>query len=84
MRQAGHIVNADRRGAAQLWVEDTRSKLSVEQVERVVSGPQVRWTLAPEATMKFAAFMHDVGSIKAAPASWSELFFPEVHGLQGS
>lgn len=84
LREATDIVNADRRGAAQLWVEDTRSKLSVDQVERVVSGPQVRWTLAPEATMRFAAFMHDVGSIKAAPASWSELFFPEVHDLQGS
>ena len=84
LREATDIVNADRRGAARLWVEDTRSKLSVDQVERVVSGPQVRWTMAPEATMKFAAFMRDVGSIKAAPASWSELFFPEVHDLQGS
>jgi len=28
--------------------------------------------------------MKDVGMIKAAPASWKDLFFPEVHGLPGS
>jgi NitT/TauT family transport system substrate-binding protein len=50
----------------------------------VVSGPQVRWTLAPENTMKFANFMHYVGIIKVAPNSWQDLFFPEVHHLKGS
>jgi NitT/TauT family transport system substrate-binding protein len=28
--------------------------------------------------------MHAVGSIKIKPASWKDLFFPEVHGLPGS
>ena len=40
--------------------------------------------MAPENTMKFAAFMHSVGSLKEAPKSWKDLFFPEVHDLHGS
>jgi NitT/TauT family transport system substrate-binding protein len=34
--------------------------------------------------MKFATFMHSVGSLKAVPKSWKDLFFPEVHDLSGS
>jgi NitT/TauT family transport system substrate-binding protein len=40
--------------------------------------------MVPENTMKYAEFMHAVGSIKAMPATWKDLFFPEVHGLPGS
>jgi NitT/TauT family transport system substrate-binding protein len=40
--------------------------------------------MAPESTMKYAEFMHAVGSIKIKPGSWKDLFFPEVHGLPGS
>jgi NitT/TauT family transport system substrate-binding protein len=40
--------------------------------------------MTPENTMKFARFMHDVGTLKAAPASWRDLFFPEIHDASGS
>ena len=47
-------------------------------------GPQVRWTLAPENTMKFARFMVTNGMLKAPPDSWREYFFPEIHSVDGS
>jgi NitT/TauT family transport system substrate-binding protein len=34
--------------------------------------------------MRFADFMHQVGSIKVKPANWKELFFEDVHQLAGS
>jgi len=34
--------------------------------------------------MKYAEFMHDSGSLKNRPASWKDLFFPEIHGAPGS
>ena len=61
-----------------------RSKLPLEKVTAVVSGPQVRWTMTPEHTMKFAEFMAKVGSLKEAPKSWKDIFFPEIHDLDGS
>jgi len=53
-------------------------------VTAVISGPQVKWTMEPLNTMKFASFMASVGSLKEAPKSWKDLFFPEVHDLNGS
>ena len=83
MNEATDIVNRDRRAAAALWIEDSRSKLALDFVDKVVSGPQVRWTLVPENTMKFARFMQSTGMIKTMPASWQDYFFPEVHSLGG-
>jgi NitT/TauT family transport system substrate-binding protein len=34
--------------------------------------------------MKYAEFMSRVGTIKAKPADWKELFFPPIHGAAGS
>jgi NitT/TauT family transport system substrate-binding protein len=84
LNEATDLVNKDRRAAAALWIRDSNSKLSLDMVSGVVSGPQVHWTLVPENTMKFANFMHYVGIIKVAPKSWQDLFFPEVHQLKGS
>jgi len=64
MNEATDIVNRDRRAAAALWIEDSRSKLPLDFVDKVVSGPQVRWTLVPENTIKFARFMQSTGMIK--------------------
>ncbi len=82
--EATDIVNRDRKAAAALWIADSSAKLSPELVDRVVSGPQVKWTVVPENTMKFANFMHSVGTIKAAPGSWKDMFFPEIHHMSGS
>jgi NitT/TauT family transport system substrate-binding protein len=40
--------------------------------------------MAPESTVKYAEFMHAVGTIKVKPTSWKDLFFSEVHALPGS
>jgi NitT/TauT family transport system substrate-binding protein len=84
LAEATQILNADKRAAAALWVEDSKSKLSLDMVHSILAGPQVHWTMVPENTMKYAAFMNEVGSIKVLPASWKDLFFPEVHDLAGS
>jgi NitT/TauT family transport system substrate-binding protein len=83
MGEATEIVNRDRRAAAALWIEDSKSKLPLDFVDKVVSGPQVRWTMVPENTMRFARFMQSTGMLKVAPASWQDYFFPEVHALSG-
>lgn len=84
MQEATDIVNKDKRAAGALWIEDSKSRLSLDFVDKIVSGPQVRWTLVPENTMKFGAFMKTTGMLKDAPASWKDYFFPEIHGENGS
>jgi NitT/TauT family transport system substrate-binding protein len=84
LKEATQILNGDKRAAAALWVEDSRSKLSPDLVYKILDNPQVKYTLTPENTMKFATFMHEVGVLKVKPVSWKDYFFPEIHDLSGS
>jgi len=84
LKEATEKVNANKRLAASYWVENTKSKIPLDAVEKIVAGPQVRWTLSPEKFMEFADFMHKTGSIKVKPDKWQDCFFPEVHDLPGS
>lgn len=84
LKEATDIVNKDKTAASALWISDSKSKLPPDMVAKIVAGPQVNWTLTPEATMKFADFMTNVGTLKVKAASWKDYFFPEVHDLKGS
>ncbi len=84
MKEATATVSTNPKQTAQTWIDDTNSKLSVEMVTKVMTGPDVTWTMTPAATMKFAKFMRKVGSIKHEPASWQDMFFPEIAELKGS
>jgi NitT/TauT family transport system substrate-binding protein len=84
VKEATSIIAADPKGTAQSWINDSGSKLPLEMVTKVVTGPGVEWTMTPVATMKFAKFMRRVGTIKREPASWKDMFFPEIGGLNGS
>jgi len=83
-QEATEMLNKDVKPASQYWIDDVKSKMTLEKVAEIASGPQVKWTMVPENTIKYAEFMHAVGSIKIMPASWRDLFFPELHGLPGS
>jgi NitT/TauT family transport system substrate-binding protein len=84
LKEATTIVAKDPKAAAAYWIQDSKSKLPLDMVGKIVSGPQVHWTMVPENTMKFADFMAQVGRIKTKPASWKGYFFPEAHNLNGS
>ena len=84
LKEATDIINEDKAAAGQLWIEDSKSKLTPEMVGKIVAGPQVRWTLTPEHTMKFADFMAEVGTLKNKATSWKDYFFPEIYDLNGS
>jgi NitT/TauT family transport system substrate-binding protein len=84
LKEATDIVDKDRQKAAGYWIEDVKSKMPLDKVTAVISGPQVKWTMAPQNAMRYATFMASVGSLKEAPKSWKDLFFPEVHDLNGS
>ena len=84
LKEATDTINKDKAAAGQLWIEDSKSKLTPEMVGKIVAGPQVRWTLTPEHTMKFADFMAEVGTLKNKATSWKDYFFPEIYDLNGS
>jgi NitT/TauT family transport system substrate-binding protein len=82
---ANRMIAADKKSAAELLLASTNDKgFSVKEIVDVLSDPHTKFTTTPENTMKYADFMHSIGSIKNRPASWKDMFFPEIHGAPGS
>ena len=84
LREATDMINANKRKAAELYVAEGGGKESVDKILALMNDPQVRYTLVPERILPFAQFMHQVGTLKTRPASWRDLFFPDIHDLSGS
>ena len=84
MAQAEGIIKNDRRHAAELYLKDTKEKLTVDELVKMMSDPTFVYSMAPQQSLKFAELMYRVGTIKNKPASWKDYFFPEVYGLKGS
>lgn len=84
MKEATDAINADKKRAAEVYSEEGHGKEKVDFLLKIMEDPQVHYTMAPEAILPYAQFMHKVGVIKHDPKSWKDLFFPEVHGLPGS
>src|SRR5437762_12923467 len=84
IKEAIDLINRDKGGVARTYIEMTRSKESVADIVAILDDPQVKFTMTPTGTLKFADFMVRIGSLKNKPASWKDYFFEEIHGLPGS
>jgi NitT/TauT family transport system substrate-binding protein len=84
LKEATDAINADKKRAAEIYVKEGGGKESVDKLLAIMNDPQVRYQMAPERILPFAHFMHQVGTIKNRPASWKDLFFPDIHELAGS
>jgi NitT/TauT family transport system substrate-binding protein len=77
-------IRKDKRAAAKVYLEQAQDKKNtVDDILRMIDNPDYEYTLRPEKVQKTAEFMHQIGNIKKRPDSWKDLFFPEVHPLEG-
>jgi len=75
----------DKEGAAEILRDSTGdSGFSRDELMEVLKDPGVKFTTTPENIVKYADFMHYTGSIQKHPASWRDLFFPEIQDAPGS
>ena len=84
LEEANRMIVADKMMAADLLVKSEGGGLTPEEILEVLNDPHVKFTTTPENVMKYAEFMNDSGSLKNRPASWKDLFFPEIHAAPGS
>jgi NitT/TauT family transport system substrate-binding protein len=82
--EADAFIKAHPREAAQIYLDVTKDKIALDQLEKMVADPDVDYTTTPINLMKIVDFMHEVGRIKKKPTSWKDMFFPEAYGLNGS
>lgn len=84
VREAMTLINRDKAAAARIYIEEEKSRLAPEFVLKIINDPQFIFTVAPQGFMKFAEFMNKTDALKVRPASWKDVFFPEVHNENGS
>lgn len=84
MNEAIAFIDANKLAAAELYVRETKSKEAPEEVARMIDDPDVQFTTTPRSVKPYADYMHQLGLIKIRPEKWQDLFFDNVHALQGS
>jgi len=85
LQEANELIRSDPHAAAEvLYAAEGTAGFSVDELTEVLADPDIKFTTTPERVQKYAEFMHEIGSISAAPSSWRDMFFPEIHDAPGS
>lgn len=84
MDDANKLIANDKKLAAEIYAKGSAVKVDPAEIQEMIEDKDARFTTTPEGVMKFAEFMHKAGSIKIKPATWSEMFVPQLAGRPGS
>jgi NitT/TauT family transport system substrate-binding protein len=84
LEEATSWINAEKRAAAETYQRVTKDKTPIEQLMAMMNDPDIEFTLRPTSMQTTAEFMHRIGTIPVKPASWKDLYFPNIHGANGS
>jgi NitT/TauT family transport system substrate-binding protein len=82
--QANDFIAKNPKEAAEIFVRIENTKLPAAFIEKLIRDLEFSYSPEPENVLKIYGFMHRVGALKTMPATWQDLFFPEVHGVNGS
>ena len=82
--EAAKYIAANRQEAARIYIELATTKPKPDELMRMLNDPDTHYAVAPEGVMKYAEFMHRVGTMKAKPTAWKDFFFPALHDRPGS
>ena len=58
--------------------------LTLDDILESLNDPKNIITTTPQNTLKYAHFMHEIGTLKTRADSWKDLFFGDAHDLPGS
>jgi len=85
LKEAFAMIEKDKRRAAEVLLEAMGGRgWSVEELVEILDDPDSKYTITPENVMKYANFMHGIGSIKNRPLSIAELFFGDADAGAGN
>jgi NitT/TauT family transport system substrate-binding protein len=85
LSEAMEIIRANKHEAAETYIRVEKPKLTVEQVEAILSNEDlVSFVPAPSKVLIHADFMFRMGSLKHKPEGWKDFFFENAADLNGS
>ncbi len=84
-KEAQDLIRSDTKAAVEIYKEVTGDKTSVEDLLAWLKEPgMMEWNLQPQGTMKFAAHLFKVGTLKTMPKAWTDYYLPVAHDLKGN
>lgn len=84
LSEATDFINKNKRGAAEIYIKMTKDKSPIDDILKIMNTPGIEYSLTPKNIMPMVEFMYKAGTLKTKPASWKDLFFPNMHSLPGS
>lgn len=82
--EANGFIKANPDGAAAAYTRVSGTKTPAAEVLRILADPENGFNVAPTASLAYARFLADIGTIKERPAAWTELFLPVLKDRSGS
>jgi NitT/TauT family transport system substrate-binding protein len=83
MGEAMDMIRASEEKTAEAYLA-LGQKFPADVLHAALSNPQTRFDRTPSGMMLYANFMKQTGLISEVPASWKDMFFPEVADLPGN
>ncbi|WP_374441068.1 ABC transporter substrate-binding protein [Stella sp.] len=83
LKRSQEMIGEDKNAAAAVLLKSMGGKgWDVAELVAILNNPRTKYTPRPENVMKYANFMHEIGSLKNKPAGIGDLFFdgPDVAG----
>ncbi|MFC0278340.1 ABC transporter substrate-binding protein [Falsigemmobacter intermedius] len=85
LKDSVNFINENPEEAAKIYLAAlNNTKDSVEETAKLIADPRMGYTVTPTNVVKLLGLFKDVGAIKTVPEDWKDLFFPELHELNGN
>ena len=79
------FIRKDTPAAVDIYKEITHDKMPKDEILDMLKQPgMMEWIAAPQGTMKFAAHLHKVGTLKTMPQKWTDYYLPITADLPGN
>jgi NitT/TauT family transport system substrate-binding protein len=79
------VIRKDTPAAVDIYKEITHDKMPKDEILDMLKQPgMMEWIAAPQGTMKFAAHLHKVGTLKTMPQKWTDYYLPITADLPGN
>ena len=84
-KEAKAFIEADLAAGIEAYREINNDRTPAETLVQLLGQPGMKdFNLYPQGTLKFAAHLNKVGTLKTLPTSWKDYYLPGIHDLAGS
>lgn len=83
--EAIDLIKKNPREALSEYKQISGDKTDLDALVKILEQPDMmEFRTAPQGTMKFAAHLHRLGTLKTMPAAWTDYYLPESADLKGN